>query len=76
MGSNQSPRPVVEVAALWIAGGAGSKAVAITVRCTLVGGYGLSERRAGKKRDQRECGDKGFHDASPFARTVVRRFLQ
>ena len=49
-----------------IAGGAWSPALAVAVRCTLRGGCGLSERRAGKQRDQRERGDKGFHDASPI----------
>jgi hypothetical protein len=65
-----------EVAALRIAGGAWSEAVAVTVRRTLVGRHRLSERRASNERDQRERGDKGFHDASPFVRTIVREFLQ
>jgi len=62
-------------AALRIAGGARSKAAAVTARCTSIGRRRLSEGRAGDERDQRESGDKGFHDASPFVRTVVRGFL-
>jgi hypothetical protein len=65
-----------EVAASWIAGRAWSKAVAVTVRRTLRGRCGLSERGAGSERDQRDRGDKGFHDASPFVRTIVRKVLQ
>jgi hypothetical protein len=49
-----------------IAGGAWSPAVAGTVRCILRGRCGLSERGAGSERNQRERGDKGFHDASPL----------
>src|SRR5207249_11367413 len=63
-------------AALRIAGGARSKAAAVTGRCTIVRWRSLSEGRAGNERNQRESGDKGFHDASPFVRTVVRGFLQ
>jgi hypothetical protein len=58
------PEVLAQVASVTgaIAGGAGSPALAVAVRCTLRGGCGLSERRAGKHRDQRERGDKGFHD--------------
>jgi hypothetical protein len=67
---------VLAQAALWaIAGGARSKAAAITGRC-IVGARGLGKRRAGNERDQRESSDKRFHDASPCARTIVRGFLQ
>jgi hypothetical protein len=59
-----------------IAGGAWPPAVAVTVCCTLRGRCSLSERRAGNQRDERERGDKGFHDASPFVRTIVRGSLQ
>src|SRR5258707_9329640 len=58
-----------------IAGGAWSPAVAATGR-TVGGWRSLSEGRAGKQRDQRESCDKGFHDASPFVRTIARGFLQ
>jgi hypothetical protein len=62
------PEVLAQVASVTgaIAGGAWSPALAVAVRCTLRGGCGLSERRAGKQRDQRERGDKGFHDASPI----------
>jgi hypothetical protein len=63
-------------AALRIAGGARSKTAAVTARCSVVAGRRLSEGRAGNERDQRESGDKGFHDASPLIRTIVRGFLQ
>ena len=69
------PKVLAQAALITIAGGAWSPAVAATGR-TVGGGRALSERRAGKKGDQRERGDKGFHDASPFERTVVRGFLQ
>jgi hypothetical protein len=59
-----------------VAGGAWSPAVAVTIRCALRGRYGLGERRAGKQRDERERGNKDFHDASPFIRTEVRGFPQ
>src|SRR6266567_111759 len=68
--------PKAREGALWIAGGARSKAAAVTGRCTIVRGRSLSEGRAGNERNQRESGNKGFHDASPFVRTVVRGFLQ
>jgi hypothetical protein len=65
------PEVLAQARLVTIAGGAWSPAVAATGRA-VVGGRGLSKRRAGKKRDQRERGDKGFHDASPFVRTIVR----
>ena len=76
MGFESEVRRELTQLALRIAGGARSKAAAVTARCTSVGGHRLSERRAGNERDQRESGDKGFHDASPFVRAIVRRFLQ
>ena len=61
---------------LWIAGGARSKALAVTGRGRLVGGRGLSECRAGNQRGEGECSDKRFHEASPYLRTMVRGLPQ
>jgi hypothetical protein len=52
-------------AALRIAGGAWSKAAAVTARCSIVARRRLSECRAGNEHDQRESGDKPLHDTSP-----------
>ena len=63
--------PEAREAALRIAGGAWSKAAAVTGRCSIVAGRRLSERRDGNERDQRESGDKLLHDTSP-SWTIVR----